>query len=104
MKIEFRVALTTEAEPILWEETAVLVNGEVVMSDFVDAKRNLVSSFPSLDNTPRSLDLVNIPARIRGECIDTFKLSCGFLVLVLTLFICKAPNYVLARTLTERVV
>ena len=26
------------------------------------------------------------------------------LVLVLTLFICKAPNYVLARTLTERVV
>jgi len=49
------------------------------MSDFVDAKRNLISSFPSLHNTPRSLDLVNIPARIRGECIDTFKLSCGFL-------------------------
>ena len=30
-------------------------------------------------NTPRSLVLVNIPARIRGECINTFKLSCGFL-------------------------
>jgi len=54
-------------------------NGEVVMSDFVDAKRNLISSFPSLHNTPRSLVLVNIPARIRGESIDTFKLSCGFL-------------------------
>jgi len=50
-----------------------------VMSDFADAKRNLISSFRSLHNTPRSLDLVNIPARIRGECIDTFKLSCGFL-------------------------
>jgi len=49
------------------------------MSDFVDAKRNLISSFPSLHNTPRSLDLVNIPARIRGESIDTFKLSCGFI-------------------------
>ena len=49
------------------------------MSDFVDAKRNLISSFPSLHNTPRSLDLVNIPARIRGDSIDTFKLSCGFL-------------------------
>jgi len=51
------------------------------MSDFVDAKRNLILSFPSLHNTTRSLrlDLVNIPARIRGECIDTFKFSCGFL-------------------------
>jgi hypothetical protein len=49
------------------------------MSDFVDAKKNLISSFSSLHNTPRSLDLVNIPARIRGESIDTFKLSCGFL-------------------------
>jgi len=51
----------------------------VVMSDFVDANRNLISSFPILHNTPRSLDLFNIPARIRGESIDTFKLSCGFL-------------------------
>jgi len=49
------------------------------MSDFVDAKRNLISSFPSLHITPRSLDLVNIPSRIRGESNDTFKLSCGFL-------------------------
>ena len=76
MQIEFRVALTTEAEPYFGKKPRLLVNGEVVMSDFVDAKRNLISSFPSLHNTPRSLDL---PARIRGECIDTFTLSCGFL-------------------------
>jgi len=57
----------------------LLVNCELVKSDFVDAKRNLILSFPSLHNTPRSLELVNIPDRIRGECIDTFKLSCGFL-------------------------
>jgi len=63
----------------LGKKPRLLVNGEVVMSDFVDGKRNLILSFPSLHNTPRSLDLVNIPARIRGECIDTFKLSCGFL-------------------------
>jgi len=49
----------------------------MVKSDFVDAKRILVSSFPSLHNTPRSLELrasiaaVNVPAKIRGECIDT---------------------------------
>jgi len=49
------------------------------MCNFVDVKRNLISSFFSLHNTPCSLDLVNIPARIRGECIDTFNLSCGFL-------------------------
>jgi len=79
MQIEFRVALTTEAEPYFGKKPRLLVNGEVVMSDFVDAKRNLISSFPSLHNTPRSLVLVNIPARIRGESIDTFKLSCGFL-------------------------
>ena len=57
----------------------LLVNGEVVMSDFDKVKRNLILSFPNLHNTPRSLDPVNIPARIRGESIDTFKLSCGFL-------------------------
>ena len=75
MQIEFRVALTTEAEPILGEETAATSqrrSGDV-------AKRNLIASFPSLHNTPRSLDLVNVPARISGESIDTFKLSCGFL-------------------------
>ena len=44
MKIEFRVALITEAVPILREETAVLVNSKVVMSDFVDAKRKSISS------------------------------------------------------------
>ena len=72
MKIEFRVALTTEAEPILREETAATSqrrSGDV-------AKRNLIASFPSIHNTPGSLDLVNIPGRIRGESIDTFKLSC----------------------------
>jgi len=53
----------------------LLVNGEVVKSDFVDANWNLILSFPSLHNTPRSLELVNIPARKRGECIDNFKLS-----------------------------
>ena len=73
------MVLTTEAEPILREETFLLVNGEVVKSDFVDAKRNLILSFSSLHNTPRSLDLVNISARIRGESTDTLKLSCGFL-------------------------
>ena len=49
------------------------------MSDFVNAKEFDFVSFPSLHNTPCSLALVNIPARIRGECIDTFKLSFGFL-------------------------
>ena len=69
------MVLTTEAEPILREETFLLVNGEVVKSDFVDAKRNLILSFPSLHNIPRFLQTVNIPARIRGEYFDTFKLS-----------------------------
>ena len=57
----------------------LLVNGEVVMSDFVDAKRYLTCSFPNLHNNTRSVALVNIPVRIRKECIDTFTLSCGFL-------------------------
>ena len=79
MKIEFRVALTTEAEPILREETAATTQRRSGDVWFRRRKKEFDSSFSSLHNTPRSLDLVNIPARIRGESIDTFKLFCGFL-------------------------
>jgi len=72
---------TTEVELILQEETVAttVVNGEVVMSNFVDVKRNLFSSFPSLHNTPCFLGLSISRPESEVECIDTFKLSCGFL-------------------------
>jgi len=41
-------------------------NGEVVMSDFIDAKRNLILPLSNLPNTPHPLDQVNILAGIGG--------------------------------------
>jgi len=96
MKIEFGVALQRRRSRYFKKKPRLLINGEVVMSDFVDAKRNLISSFPSIHNTPRSLDLVKIPSRIRGESIDTFKLSCGFLDFFFFLWIFLKGELVLA--------